>query len=80
MENEKNCLKIGVEKAMQKTLENHCRRRATPPHPRDTGHLKQGDGKREIGRLPRHRRRKNTPKVSKREPKGSQRGPKVSQK
>ena len=33
-----------------------CRRRATPPHPRDTGHLKQGDGKREIGRLPRHRR------------------------
>ena len=30
---------------MQKTIENHCRRRATPPHPWDTGHLKQGDGK-----------------------------------
>ena len=53
----KNCQKKGVEKAAQKTCENHCRRRATPPHPRDTGHLKQGDGKREIGRLPRHRRR-----------------------
>ena len=42
---------------MPKSSTYHCRRRATPPHPRDTGHLKQGDGKREIGRLPRHRRR-----------------------
>ena len=80
MKNEKKILKIRVEKAMQKTCENHCRRRATPPHPRDTGHLKQGDGKREIGRLPRHRRIKNALKVSRREPKGSQREPKGSQK
>ena len=42
---------------MQKTCENHCRRRAAPPPPWDTGHLKQGDGKREIGRFPRRRRR-----------------------
>ena len=42
---------------MPKSWKYDCRRRATPPHPRDTGHLKQGDGKREIGRLPRHRRR-----------------------
>ena len=41
------------------------------------GHLKQGDEKREIGRLPRHRRRKNAPEVSQREPKGSRREAKI---
>ena len=55
---------------------HHCRRRATPPHPRDTGRLKQGDGKREIGRLPRHRRKKIHQKWAK----GNQKGANGNQK
>ena len=61
---------------MPKPFKYHCRRRATPPHPRDTGHLKQGDGKREIGRLPRHRRRI----MYQRWARGSQKGANGSQK
>ena len=38
---------------MPKPPKYHCRRRATPPHPRDTGHLKQSDRKYEVGK---HRR------------------------
>ena len=64
---------------MPKPSKYHCRRRATPPHPRDTGHLKQGDGKREIGRLPRHRRKKMHQKWAKGNQKGAN-GPKMAPK
>ncbi len=75
--------KIDARKRHAKSMENytkmHCRRRATPPHPRDTGHLKQGEGKREIGRLPRHRRKKMHQKWAKGNQKGAN-GPKMATK